>query len=235
MVDSITTEGGTSTGIFIIGGPQITLRNPTVNNPKADGIHAARGTTDLAIVSPKVSGAGDDCIGIVGVLSAEGRATFSPVNRVTITDPVLTGTAPLGSGIALVGCTNATVTGGVIEGMAKSGVKASTDAVAAATTRPRGITISGTIVRNCADHGVLIGSSDDVVVTGVHSTGNGDCGVAFVDATRALVTGGKFRSNVGFGAYQASGTGNNVVGADLRGNTAGASQGAATLTSCITA
>lgn len=66
--------------------------------------------------------------------------------------------------------------------------------------------------------------------------GNRDSGLNVVGSTGLHVFGGKFRDNAGLGVCEASGTGNNLVGVDLSGNTLCTHQiSSAVLTSYVTA
>lgn len=236
-VDATATVGGSSTGIFVAGGNAITIRNAKVSGCKADGIHISRGSYDVQIVSPFITATGDDGIGVVSVTTepTNSSITYPQIKRVVISNPIINNLTVVGGGISFVGCADCTVTGGVLSNIKTGGIKISNDVPAGAPTRPSNIVITGTISRN-NQNGFVLGSSDDCQLVGVQAISNSDAGFVFSDATRALVSGGKSRGNAGFGVYEASGSGNYVIGADLRGNTLAPSQlQSATLTSCITA
>ena len=235
LVDAVTTIGGSSAGIFTSGGGGHVYNAPTVRDTKADGIHISRGTSDVVIESATVSNVGDDAIAIVAILT-NGGATYPQIKNVTVSNPKVNGASTnLGSGVVFIGCADCILTGGVIRGMPAAGVKFSADSVAGATMNASNIAVTGTLAREC-NVGFSAGQSDDCTITGVQSINNSDSGLSIVSATRLHVVGGKYRGNAGFGVYEASGTGNTIIGADLRGNTLNASQVAsAVLTSCVTA
>ncbi len=234
LVDVVTIIGGSSTGIFIAGGAHHTLRNITVRDTLADGVHVSRGATDVTIAVPTVVNSGDDAIGIIAVTDEPTTAqTYQVVKRVIISDAQISGMTAVGGGISIVGADTVSICGGVIDGIPTGGIKITDDAPAGVPQLARNVTVNGTIVRN-AENGLSIGIAERCQVIGVQAVDNREAGVATVGATQLLVTGGQFSGNQ-FGIYEASGTGNHVIGADLRGNSLGPSQvSSAVLMSCIT-
>lgn len=236
-IDNITINGGSSTGIFVIGGQYLRFRAPRVSNTKADGIHISRGTTDSIIDAPIITGVGDDGIGIVGVTTEPGNpsVTYPQVRRITVSNPIITNLPTVGGGVSFVGVADCVLRGGTIDGVPTGGVKIANDSAAGAALVPSNVLISGTIVRN-SGNGFIIGTSTDCQLDGVQGVNNQDSGVFLSGCTRALVTSSKFRGNPGFGVYESAGTGNNIIGCDLRGNGAAAVQlQSAVVTASITA
>lgn len=231
-IDSPTIIGGSSTSVF---GQQLNgfmLRNIRSRGSKADGIHISRGSTDGHIVSPLVVAAQDDAIAIVSVM-ADGATTYSQCARIAITDPIVRNLTVLGSGIAIVGPKDVTVTGGVIDDPVDAGVKVVTDTVAG-THAPSDISITGLRVRSCTDS-FRIGDATDVTIENVTGLGGSGLGFYLANATRAHIVGGKVRGHTDVGVYSTGGAGNNLIGVDLRGNSAPSAGVAHTLTSCVTA
>lgn len=221
LLDAPTFVGGSSTAIFVVGGEVLSIRNARIRDSQADGIHISRGSTDVAITAPVIINTGDDGIGIVAVTDEPtSEATYDPVRRVAISDPIISGLTRYGGSVSIVGAIDVSLRGGILDGSPTGGVKISNDAPAGVPQAAKNITVAGTTVRN-AQNGYQIGIAEDCELVGVQAISNRDSGVLTVGSTRLLVSGGKFRDNGGFGFYEASGTGNYVIGADLRGNGAG--------------
>jgi hypothetical protein len=237
LVDSLTVNGGSSCGVFVIGGQYHQYRSVSISNTKADGIHISRGSSDIQILNPTVVNSGDDGIGIVAITTepTDSTKTYPVIKRVVITDPIITGLTAVGGGVSFVGSQDCTLRGGIIDTVPTGGVKVTNDSPAGAPQPAINNSILGTVVKN-ARNGYSVGVSTDTQITGGSASSCSDSGISVVGATRLLVSGGKYRGNAGFGFYEASGTSNNIIGADLRGNTAGAFQASSAVqTSCITA
>lgn len=237
VIDVVRCLGGSSTGIFIEGGSFYALRNVVVRDCLADGIHVSRGAHDVVIASPVISGTGDDAIGVVAVVQepVDHSVTYPPVTRVFISDVLISDVNVAGGGVSFVGCTDSALRGGSISDIGSGGVKISGDVAAGALNNASNISVSDVIVRGCGQ-GFAVGDATDCELANVQAIDNKDAGVIIVNAVRLLVSGGRFRGNASFGIYEGAGTGNHVIGADLRGNAASAAQVAsAVLTNCVTA
>lgn len=225
-VDNVTINGGSSTGIFVIGGQYLRFRAPRVSNTKADGIHISRGTTDSVIDSPIITAVGDDGIGIVGVTTEPGNpsVTYPQVRRITINSPIITGMTVVGGGVSFVGVADCVLRGGTIDTVPTGGVKITNDSAAGAALPSSNIIVADTIVRN-AQNGYVLGTSSDVQLVNVQGVNNSDSGVSIAGAVRALISSSKFRGNAGFGLFEAAGSTDNTMSTcDVRGNTANAVQ-----------
>lgn len=226
-VDSPICIGGSSTSFYgeLMNG--FLLHNIRGRDSKADGIHISRGSKNGHISSPRITNAADDAVAIVSV------NTQAQCENITISNPIVNSLVTLGAGVAFVGPKNCSLIGGIIDDPVSSGVKITDDTVTG-THVPSNITVTGTRVRAVTD-GYVIGNSTDVTMNNVSSDGGTGVGILLSGATRAHVVGGKIRGHADVGVFSTGGSGNNLIGVDLRGNTGGASAGTThTLTSCIT-
>lgn len=231
---ALSTDGGSSCGVWSAEGSNHEYR-VKVENSKADGIHLSRGIIGAKIYAT-TRNTGDDAIGIVAMLTEDGK-TYPQIRGIEVISPSIDGST-LGGGVAFVGCADSFLIGGDIHNTYAAGVKVTNDVGAGTSSPSTNVGVNGTLVTatKAGAPGFLFGSSEDCTATALRGIGNSDSGLSIVGATRLHVSGGKFRGNGGFGVYEASGAGNNVIGADLRGNSAGAYQlASAVLTSCVTA
>lgn len=219
-------------GIYVQQTQRLWITRAHVHGTYADGIHVSRGAQDVWITDPHVYATGDDAIAVVSY------NTHSQITRVAIINPVVRDlVGSLGSGIALVGPKHVTVVGGVISSLAGtvvSGVKVVNDNVAGTHT-PNDVNVIGTHVR-AVSRGFSIGTSSDVLLSGVSATACTDSGAQIIGATRAVISSGKFNNNTAFGVYDdGAAGGGHIIGCDLRNNGSGPYGGSpATVSSCIT-
>lgn len=109
-IKDVEIDGANGAGMhFRVNCRRFSIVRPKIRNTKADGIHIQRGSQSFTIIDPDIQLTEDDCIGVVGHGRNEGydRAGFGAIYCTKELGSQANGA--VGSGIALIGCTDVDV------------------------------------------------------------------------------------------------------------------------------
>jgi parallel beta-helix repeat protein len=171
IVERVTVDGSSAAGIFNYGGTRGVIRDNTVKNTQADGIHNTRAASFITIEYNTVSGTGDDLIAVVSYV-AHGPTQASDI---TIRRNTVSGNTH-GRGIAILGSTNILIEDNTITAPNAAGVyiasesQYNTHGVSHITIRRNTLETAG---NSAIGHGALmVYSSTSLPVTDIRFIGN---------------------------------------------------------------
>lgn len=123
LLNNVKVTGSNGAAIHIRSNcTQFNIVKPYIRNAKADGIHIQRGSRYFSIIEPDIADVEDDAIGIVGHGRKEGydRPGFGNIIGGTLGNQ---SNGAVGSGIALIGCTDVQVMAPIIRNTGLSGIR----------------------------------------------------------------------------------------------------------------
>ena len=179
---NIEVSKSSSTGIMLINCSNIFIDSCYVHNSMADGIHAQRGSHGIRVRKCKIERSGDDGIAFV----SHGFDKYGSVYDCTATNCAVTGVEKTGSGVAVIGARNVTVTGCQIDGTPMSGIRISSAGFGVeGSTIAEDITVTGNTISNAGtgrsinnNGGIFIEGCQNVVVRGNHIISPRSWGIA---------------------------------------------------------
>jgi hypothetical protein len=154
-IRNVLIDGAASAGLYIGQSANFTIDHVTVQNTRADGIHMTLGSHDGTIISPKVINSGDDGVAVVSY-GGDGAV----VHNITVTDPVVQGTA-WGRGLSVVGGDHITYRNVNVSRSDAAGIYLAEEGAPWNTYPATNVLIDGGVVDNCntdttIDHGGIL-------------------------------------------------------------------------------
>lgn len=158
-VSNIGIDGSAASGIFVNGAQNFAIRNVTVTNTRADGVHMTQGAGPGVVDGVTTRGTGDDAVAVVSYRDAK------PTHDISISGVNVEGTR-WGRGISVVGGVNVSVHDFTISSTSAAALYIATEGSPYFTLPVSGVTVRDGSIRQAnqdADvvHGAILVAADN--------------------------------------------------------------------------
>lgn len=167
-VSDVVVDGSAAAGVYVGGASNFVLRNVTVQNTRADGIHMTEASSYGQVVRPVVRNVGDDGVAVVSYAS-----NGSPVHHVTVTSPRFYGQT-WGRAFSVVGGEDITFTDVYAEHSQAAAIYIAAEASWNTLAAKRVLVDGGTVISSnedsAVDHGAVLVFSGQTAYTNTDIT-----------------------------------------------------------------